>query len=866
MAEFQKRKDTKMKTGKILMMTAALVLTGALISASASYAHAGETGFTIEEDIEQADAQALVEVTGNEITDGIEGSSEEISEDTSEENLYSDTTEDEKDLNAVNNAASNDSDKRSVLDLSDDVIQFGGFPKEKKNTGMGAGATGSDDAGIGERIAKAINGFEEYVDLSDGRLSREMVKDELADVINHNPGFFYVAGASVSYQDQGDDIAQVRFEYMDDASRRSSKYDKEVSKIISGLDHSWPVEKQLMYLHDYLVTHCQYDLSYSRYSAYDAIVEHSAVCMGYALAYMDLVNKADIPDVKAYYVSSECLDHGWNIIRIGKDKFFVDCTWDDPITSGPSGEGAHFYRMHCEHKDFLGSQTKMIEMNHTTTDWYCDGEYVYGKYDNPKYDDASWRESYYSAAVYPEGDTIVYINDDPVGKAKGISEYDLSKNRNRLLSDFSCEKYYGQSLVLFNGKIYANNDTTIYTLDPASGDLKFYYSLSSKELEKGTICGMEAEGSRIRYDLGTGYSSAEYTGSAYLKISTANVTSISLDKDYIPFANAGDVEVLTATLVPANADKVFWASLDPAVATVANGKVTAVGTGKTTIIARAGDKVAECYVTVGRAIQIDRRSADLLVGQTLTLTARYVNFEPSWYNSIEWESDDPSIVSVEDGVIKGLKAGTTKVYAYDLISNIWANCLVTVSDLTPGKPVISGISNDANGLTLSWAGDKGVTGYNIYRKAGSGKFSLIANVAGNTYTDTGAKKNGTKYSYKISGYNILNGTTYKGKAAVCATYRLTPSVISKAKNGSKGTVTLKYKKAKGSAYEIEYSYKKDFGNSKTIRVNSKKAGTGTIKGLKKGKTCYIRLRPYKKVKKKTYYGSWSDVKRVKIKK
>ena len=57
---------------------------------------------------------------------------------------------------------------------------------------------------------------------------------------------------------------------------------------------------------------------------------------------------------------------------------------------------------------------------------------------------------------------------------------------------------------------------------------------------------------------------------------------------------------LTATVSPDNAtDKtVTWSSSEDAVATVENGKVTAIKEGEATITAKVGDKTAECKVTV----------------------------------------------------------------------------------------------------------------------------------------------------------------------------------------------------------------------------------------------------------------------------
>jgi len=64
----------------------------------------------------------------------------------------------------------------------------------------------------------------------------------------------------------------------------------------------------------------------------------------------------------------------------------------------------------------------------------------------------------------------------------------------------------------------------------------------------------------------------------------------------------GDASQLTATVLPENASNknVRWESTNTGVATVNNGKVTAVkkGSAKIRVITEDGNKTAECDVTV----------------------------------------------------------------------------------------------------------------------------------------------------------------------------------------------------------------------------------------------------------------------------
>lgn len=77
------------------------------------------------------------------------------------------------------------------------------------------------------------------------------------------------------------------------------------------------------------------------------------------------------------------------------------------------------------------------------------------------------------------------------------------------------------------------------------------------------------------------------------------VESIALNKAELNL-EPGGTETLVATVAPENAtDKtVTWTSSTAEVATVADGKVTAVKEGEATITATVGGKMATCKVTV----------------------------------------------------------------------------------------------------------------------------------------------------------------------------------------------------------------------------------------------------------------------------
>lgn len=89
------------------------------------------------------------------------------------------------------------------------------------------------------------------------------------------------------------------------------------------------------------------------------------------------------------------------------------------------------------------------------------------------------------------------------------------------------------------------------------------------------------------------------TCSVKVNAKTIAVESISLDKTEASL-KVGETITLTATISPDDAtDKnITWSSSDETITTVEDGVVTAITVGKTSIIARCGEKEAICLITV----------------------------------------------------------------------------------------------------------------------------------------------------------------------------------------------------------------------------------------------------------------------------
>lgn len=145
-------------------------------------------------------------------------------------------------------------------------------------------------------------------------------------------------------------------------------------------------------------------------------------------------------------------------------------------------------------------------------------------------------------------------------------------------------------------------------------------------------------------------------------------------------------------------------------------------------------------------------------------------------------------------------------------------------------------------------------------------------------TKEGAKLGKSEYKIKSIKNNKAIGKAtvkvqFKGKNVQKKTKTFTFKILPKAtyiikltKGKRQLKVTWKAQKKQITGYQIQYSTNKKFTKRTTKSVHVKAGKTSVIiKKLKSRKTYYVRVRTYKKVKKITYYSSWSKVKNVKTK-
>lgn len=154
---------------------------------------------------------------------------------------------------------------------------------------------------------------------------------------------------------------------------------------------------------------------------------------------------------------------------------------------------------------------------------------------------------------------------------------------------------------------------------------------------------------------------------------------------------------------------------------------------------------------------------------------------------------------------------------------------------------------------------------------GEGGVRLVQN-RDYTVKITGNQKSVGSYRVTVTGINSYAGSLAKSYKIVA------PSVKKVAKptlkSSKKKTLTTTWKRVTGNVtgYQVQACTSKKFKKSvskKTVKLTTKTKKSKTLKvtltKLKSKKTYYVRVRAYYKIGGKTFYGTWSTVKKVRVK-
>ena len=377
-------------------------------------------------------------------------------------------------------------------------------------------ASSADEESAKQAIYEGLKDFAGSIDVSGYNIPIEDLKGIYISVLNSHADLFYVQSFWSYYKSlDGTKISSILPKYKSEFTQADIQtFYAKGNEIIAAIDRNWSDEEKVLFIHDYLVSHCEYDKTYSRYSAYDALVTESAVCQGYALAFEYLMQSQGI---ECDVITSDTIGHAWNMVRLNGRYYYVDCTFDDPSNN--------WYHEYCAHNQLLLDQETCKSRDHDAQDWISSNRQIY-VYDN--FETGSGYINYFwndvctaipeigRKCAYVKSDDKFYIYDYATGMTQSFN-YTKSNWAVWGNSGYYYTKNFA-SVIACNGTFYYSTTTAVYsmTLDGVNDKI---YTLSDSEKTLGYIYGIRNVDGNIEYDLNTVPYGSQKTGGGQIQLS-----------------------------------------------------------------------------------------------------------------------------------------------------------------------------------------------------------------------------------------------------------------------------------------------------------------------------------------------------------
>lgn len=280
------------------------------------------------------------------------------------------------------------------------------------------------------------------------------------------------------------------------------------------------------------------------------------------------------------------------------------------------------------------------------------------------------------------------------------------------------------------------------------------------------------------------------------------------------------------------------------------------------------------------SITLNPPNMSITVGNQGTVNATVLPIN-STDPTIIWESSDPSVATVNDGIVTGVSNGTASITATSADGEISGTCKVKVTCIHTYQVSVAQADSKTDGYIVKKCTkcmNQIVTPIYAIKKVNLSAASftyngMIRHPSVIVYDSKGnVLQNGTDYNlyYPHNAKNVGKYTisvvftgNYKGNAHKTFTIIPKTAAISKMKITKKGlSITWKKQKSQISGYEIAYSTKSGFPKKSTYTILAgKNSSSKTIPNTSKGKRYYVRIRTYKRTKingKYTiFYSNWS---------
>lgn len=641
---------------------------------------------------------------------------------------------------------------------------------------------------------------------------------------------------------QQNGLSKYRFVYKPKyltTAQQEKQVDNEITRLIQGelniSENSSDFEK-VKAVYEYLSTSAKYDLSLNEYgnsrvTAYDALINHKAVCQGFAnaayrmLRELGIVNRIIIGDV---LWDGTWRVHAWNIVKIGEYWYNLDPTTE-----------LHFWD----------------EYNYITYRWFLKSEQEFNsmfRRDTNRYDDAF-------VQTHPMGSTSIQVPlESPVLTAEAISSQTISIKWNKINRANGYELYRtsgnnGSWKLIKDIPGRETSDKDIVQGEKYYYKVRAYYrdtngnrtyseysnqyvamTLTTPVLSSSNIV-LQENGIELKWNLSKGADSyavfRSKDGKNYSCIANNVVNLPYLDTDVLP-GKTYYYKIQASALLDKN---ITTKSSESNIKTI------------TTLKSIALQAVAKSGVTIGLNWNNVSGISEYTIYRSEIINGTYEKVKSTTGTST-------SDTGLNAGKIYYYKiSGCTKTNQHTLLSN-------PVAVIPLATPVIEKTFAVDSGVTIQWSKASGADRYNIYRSETlTGTYEYLDSIVSGTlgYTDTSVEKNKTYY-YKVRAYKKNNNIVYYGGYSLPhAVIKLDPVEL---------TVTPK----SGVTMQLTWNLKKNVYAYNVYRLNMQtgkweyvKSTTGTSTsdtGLQAGTFYQYKIETISRINNQDFISSVSRVK------
>ena len=317
----------------------------------------------------------------------------------------------------------------------------------------------SVEAVLYKRIYDGLLRLDAEIDISDLHLpyvsGSNYVINLYAQVCFEHPELYYVYATrfTSSYYISPREYAALTPVYTENdpdviaATRK--KIEEALDRLVSLTDPTMTDAEKVIVVHDAIVSETAYDTTLAAATAKDLLLDHTAVCQGYADTFYAAMVRLGIP---CGFVNGD--RHVWNAVYIDGAWYHVDCTFDDPCDPD---RGENIPGL-VKHEYALIGNDRMWQHRQDFT-----------KLDNcgTAYDGAFWRET--DSAVVIAAGQWYYIDDDE----KTLEHYNTDTGETETLYRFGNWPHYlagyawsgtYSGLVKSGGKLYFNEYDAVYAM------------------------------------------------------------------------------------------------------------------------------------------------------------------------------------------------------------------------------------------------------------------------------------------------------------------------------------------------------------------------------------------------------------------